>query len=54
MHIHRSVPLNSEVQCCQVLSDEKKRALYDRYGEDGVKSTVGGGQAGAYTVLLFC
>lgn len=55
VHIHRSVPLNSEVQYCQVLSDEKKRALYDRYGEAGVKSTVGGGgQAGAYTVLLFC
>ncbi|KAI8529443.1 hypothetical protein RHMOL_Rhmol12G0225100 [Rhododendron molle] len=38
----------------EVLSDEKKRALYDRYGEAGVKSTVGGGgQAGAYTVILF-
>jgi DnaJ-class molecular chaperone len=33
-----------------VLSDEKKRALYDRYGEAGVKSAVGG-PGGAYTVL---
>lgn len=37
--------------CFQVLSDDKKRSMYDRYGEDGVKSTVGG-QAGAYAVLL--
>lgn len=36
----------------QVLSDDKKRALYDQYGEAGVKSAVGG-NAGAYTVLLF-
>jgi DnaJ-class molecular chaperone len=35
-----------------VLSDEKKRALYDQYGEAGVKSAVGG-SGGAYTVLLF-
>lgn len=41
--------LNSEVQHCQVLSDDKKRALYDQYGEAGVKSTVGG-PSGAYTV----
>lgn len=34
----------------QVLSDDKKRALYDQYGEAGVKSTVGG--SSAYTVLL--
>lgn len=27
----------------EVLSDDKKRALYDQYGEAGVKSTVGGG-----------
>jgi DnaJ-class molecular chaperone len=33
-----------------VLSDEKKRALYDQYGEAGVKSAVGGG-AGAYTAV---
>ena len=38
----------SQVQCCQVLSDDKKRALYDQYGEAGVKSTVGG--SSAYTV----
>ncbi|KAG8388265.1 hypothetical protein BUALT_Bualt02G0107700 [Buddleja alternifolia] len=31
----------------EVLSDDQKRALYDRYGEAGVKSTVGGG--GGYT-----
>ncbi|KAL3655475.1 hypothetical protein CASFOL_001261 [Castilleja foliolosa] len=30
----------------EVLSDDKKRALYDQYGEAGVKSTVG---AGGYT-----
>lgn len=35
-----------------MLSDEKKRALYDQYGEAGVKSAVGG-PGGAYTVLLF-
>ncbi|KAG6410709.1 hypothetical protein SASPL_128775 [Salvia splendens] len=31
----------------EVLSDDKKRALYDQYGEAGVKSAVGGG--GGYT-----
>ncbi|PIN08533.1 Molecular chaperone (DnaJ superfamily) [Handroanthus impetiginosus] len=31
----------------EVLSDDKKRAMYDQYGEAGVKSTVGG--AGGYT-----
>ncbi|KAL8056256.1 hypothetical protein ABFX02_04G107500 [Erythranthe guttata] len=31
----------------EVLSDDKKRALYDQYGEAGVKSTVGG--PGGYT-----
>lgn len=36
----------------EVLSDDKKRALYDQYGEAGVKSTVGG-QAGAYTANPF-
>ncbi|CAO2815237.1 unnamed protein product [Amaranthus hypochondriacus] len=35
----------------EVLSDDKKRALYDQYGEDGLKSTVGG--AGAYTTNPF-
>ena len=35
-----------------MLSDEKKRALYDQYGEAGVKSAVGG-SGGAYTVLPF-
>lgn len=40
---------NSEVQYCQVLSDDKKRALYDQYGEAGVKSAVGGGSG--YTVF---
>ncbi|KAH7565015.1 hypothetical protein JRO89_XS09G0109900 [Xanthoceras sorbifolium] len=32
----------------EVLSDDKKRALYDQYGEAGVKSTVGGASS-AYT-----
>lgn len=36
----------------EVLSDEKKRALYDQYGEAGVKSAVGG-SAGAYTTNPF-
>ncbi|XP_051114311.1 uncharacterized protein LOC127239955 [Andrographis paniculata] len=31
----------------EVLSDDKKRAMYDRYGEDGLKTGVGG--AGGYT-----
>lgn len=35
----------------EVLSDDKKRALYDQYGEAGVKSAVGG--AGAYTTNPF-
>ena len=43
---------SAESHCHQVLSDDKKRALYDQYGEAGVKSAVGG-SAGAYTVLLF-
>lgn len=42
--------LNIEFLCDQVLSDDKKRALYDQYGEAGVKSTVGGA-SGAYTVI---
>jgi len=33
-----------------VLSDDKKRALYDQYGEAGVKSSVGGGPS-AYAVF---
>lgn len=36
----------------EVLSDDKKRALYDQYGEAGVKSAVGG-QAGSYTTNPF-
>ncbi|KAM7480330.1 hypothetical protein LguiA_028543 [Lonicera macranthoides] len=36
----------------EVLSDDQKRALYDQYGEAGVKSTVGG-QAGAYAANPF-
>nr|CAD1827753.1 unnamed protein product [Ananas comosus var. bracteatus] len=36
----------------EVLSDDKKRALYDQYGEAGVKSTVGGA-SGAYTTNPF-
>ncbi|XAR67783.1 hypothetical protein NMG60_11002682 [Bertholletia excelsa] len=36
----------------EVLSDDKKRALYDQYGEAGVKTTVGG-QTGAYTTNPF-
>ncbi|XP_011628855.2 uncharacterized protein LOC18448995, partial [Amborella trichopoda] len=36
----------------EVLSDDKKRAMYDQYGEAGVKSAVGGG-AGAYTTNPF-
>ncbi|KAK4362181.1 hypothetical protein RND71_017422 [Anisodus tanguticus] len=36
----------------EVLSDDKKRALYDQYGEAGVKSTVGAG-GGAYTTNPF-
>lgn len=36
----------------EVLSDDKKRALYDQYGEAGVKSTVGG-PGGAYTTNPF-
>ncbi|CAH9146726.1 unnamed protein product [Cuscuta epithymum] len=32
----------------EILSDDKRRALYDQYGEAGVRSTVGA-QTGAYT-----
>lgn len=42
----------TELQHCQVLSDEQKRALYDQYGEAGVKSTVGGA-SGTYTVTYY-
>lgn len=35
-----------------MLSDDKQRALYDQYGEAGVKSAVGGG-AGAYTAVTY-
>jgi DnaJ-class molecular chaperone len=50
--IPRSGLWSTESYYHQVLSDEKKRALYDQYGEAGVKSAVGG-SAGAYTVLPF-
>jgi DnaJ-class molecular chaperone len=38
----------------EVLSDKKKKDIYDKYGEDGLKGNVGGGgghpgQGGAYT-----
>lgn len=36
----------------EVLSDDKKRAMYDQYGEAGVKSAVGGGSS-AYTTNPF-
>ncbi|RDY12906.1 dnaJ, partial [Mucuna pruriens] len=36
----------------EVLSDDKKRALYDQYGEAGVRSAVGGGSS-AYTTNPF-
>ncbi|XP_021895931.1 uncharacterized protein LOC110813197 [Carica papaya] len=36
----------------EVLSDDKKRALYDQYGEAGVKSTVGGASS-TYTTNPF-
>ncbi|KAL9232011.1 hypothetical protein vseg_007161 [Gypsophila vaccaria] len=36
----------------EVLSDDQKRAMYDQYGEAGVKSAVGG-SAGAYTTNPF-
>lgn len=42
----------TELQHYQVLSDEQKRALYDQYGEAGVKSTVGGA-SGTYTVTHY-
>ncbi|XP_058115540.1 uncharacterized protein LOC131258319 [Magnolia sinica] len=35
----------------EVLSDDKKRSLYDQYGEAGIKSSVGGGSA--YTTNPF-
>lgn len=42
----------TELQHWQVLSDEQKRALYDQYGEAGVKSSVGGA-SGTYTVTYY-
>ncbi|XP_043724486.1 chaperone protein DnaJ-like [Telopea speciosissima] len=36
----------------EVLSDDKKRTMYDQYGEAGVKSSAGG-SAGAYTTNPF-
>ncbi|KAH9310757.1 hypothetical protein KI387_025792, partial [Taxus chinensis] len=37
----------------QVLSDDEKRSLYDRYGEAGVKGGAAGAGAGAYTTNPF-
>lgn len=37
----------------EVLSDEEKRSLYDRFGEAGVKGGVAGNGAGAYTTNPF-
>ncbi|XP_042497810.1 chaperone protein dnaJ A6, chloroplastic-like [Macadamia integrifolia] len=36
----------------EVLSDDKKRAMYDQYGEAGIKNSVGG-SAGAYATNPF-
>ncbi|XP_047311349.1 chaperone protein DnaJ-like [Impatiens glandulifera] len=36
----------------EVLSDDKKRSMYDQFGEAGVRNAVGG-QAGAYTTNPF-
>lgn len=33
----------------EVLSDKKKREIYDKYGEDGLKGGVGGGGPGSFT-----
>ncbi|GFH31043.1 uncharacterized protein HaLaN_29999, partial [Haematococcus lacustris] len=33
----------------EVLSDSNKRAIYDRYGEAGLKGGMGGGQSGDFT-----
>ncbi|CAF2065958.1 unnamed protein product [Brassica oleracea var. botrytis] len=37
----------------EVLSDDQKRALYDQYGEAGLKSSVGGGPSATYTTNPF-
>lgn len=37
----------------EVLSDDKKRTLYDQYGEAGVKSAVGGQAGATYTTNPF-
>lgn len=44
--------LFTELHYCQVLSDDQKRALYDQYGEAGLKTSVGGGPSATYTVTF--
>lgn len=44
--------------CCaayEVLSDEEKRKIYDRYGEDGLKQhSQGGGGGGPQDIFSQC
>lgn len=40
--VHAFIAFSSRVFTQQVLSDDNKRAIYDRYGEAGLKGGMGG------------